>query len=173
MHIPQTIINIEWSGPIPYESAIQSRDPHEDFGIYAIYGGASNGLKDSLLYLGRAKKGSFGWRLEDHASKKLKEGKAVGPFDVHLGRLVGESTPSLDIWERGIDLAEALLIWAHKPPLNVRIGLGDLDESIQDIHVCNWGERRAVLPEVSGLYWSSNAATILKTRYRCDPEKNQ
>ena len=73
------------------------------------------------------------------------------------GRLAGEQTPSNAQWENQIDLAEVLLIHAHKPAQNAS-NIGPLsqlrDKTLRNVHVLNWGDLGALLPEVSGDRWT-------------------
>jgi hypothetical protein len=62
-------------------------------------------------------------------------------------------------------LAERLLIFAHQPPLNRRLGLGSLEPALQSVHVCNWGQRGNIFPEVSGLRWTTKSEQLPKNIY--------
>jgi hypothetical protein len=129
-----TIIHIVWSDPLPYEKAPDFVCDISDFGIYQIYGTHPIYGKDVLLYIGRAMGGSFGWEIPRKESKLINP--KVEGVRVHLGRLAGAATPPNDDWNRQIELAERLLIFAHKPPLNVRVGLGGLDADLHNMR-CN------------------------------------
>ncbi len=78
-------------------------------------------------------------------------------MEIRLGRLVGEQTPSNAQWETQIGLAEVLLINAHKPAQNAS-NIGSLsqlrDKDLRNVHVLNWGDFGALLPEVSGDRWT-------------------
>jgi len=164
MQDPITNIHIIWSDPIPYETVSVFVSDITDFGIYQIYGTHPIHGNDVLLYIGRALGGSFGWEIPRKESK-FNNPKVEG-IRVHLGRLAGAATPPNDVWNRQIELAERLLIFAHKPPLNVRVGLGDLEEILQSVHIYNWGARATILPEVSGLRWTSNGESMPKNIYQ-------
>ena len=74
---------------------------------------------------------------------------------IYAGRLAGEQTPSEGDWSVEIDLAEKLLIYVHKPAYNSK-NLSNLpDSDLQDVHILNWGSYRDLLPELSGLRWTS------------------
>ena len=165
-----TIIHIVWSDPIPYEK-VPEFVGDTDFGIYQIYGSNPAHGSDVLLYIGRAMGGSFGWRVPQHEWRL--DNDDVGDIRVHFGRFAGVATPSDEIWNRQIELAERLLIFAHQPPLNKRVGLGSLDTALQSVHVCNWGVRADMLPEVSGLRWTSYGDTIPKNIYRAGDSNNE
>jgi len=162
MLIPTTIIHIVWSDPIPYDK-VPEFVLDTDFGIYSIYGTHPVRGGDALLYIGRARGGSFGWRVPQHEWQL--DSNVVGEVRVQLGRLAGIATPPDDAWNRQIDLAERLLIFAHQPPLNQRLGLGSLEPELQSVHVCNWGVRGDILPEVSGLRWTTTGEAMPKNLY--------
>jgi len=76
---------------------------------------------------------------------------------IRLGRLYGEQTPSDKQWENQIDLAEVLLINAHKPAQNAS-NIGELshlmDKDLRNVHVLNWGDFGSLLPEITGDRWT-------------------
>ena len=170
MQNPTIILHIVWDGPIPYAN-ITEFVGDTDFGIYQIYGSHPVYGSDVLLYIGRARGGSFGWEVPN------KEGKLDhhddGRIRVHIGRLAGESTPPDTAWNNHIDLAERLLICAHQPALNSQLSLGSWDEQLQPLHVCNWGKRGSLLPEVSGLRWTSSGATMPKNIFRAGAKNDE
>lgn len=165
MQTSTTIIHFVWSDPIPYERVPEFVSDITDFGIYQIYGTHPVHGSDVLLYIGRAMRGSFGWEVPRKEEPKLNNPKVEG-VRVHLGRLADAATPPNDVWDRQIELAERLLIFAHKPPLNVRVGLGGLETALESVHICNWGVRADMFPEVSGLRWTSMSAATPKNIYR-------
>jgi len=156
---------------MPYEKAPDFVCGISDFGIYQIYGTHPIHGKDVLLYIGRAMGGSFGWEVPRKESKFINP--KVEGLRVHLGRLAGAATPPNDAWNRQIELAERLLIFAHKPPLNVRVGLGGLAADLQNVHICNWGLRADMFPEVSGLRWTTKGEAIPKNIYRVGGDTNK
>lgn len=85
---------------------------------------------------------------------------------IYAGRLAGENTPEEDIWSKEIDLAEKLLIRVHKPAYNSKSLSLLRDAELQDIHILNWGDHRDLLPEISGLLWTSNLDTMEYGIYR-------
>lgn len=165
---PSAVLTNSWSSLIPFEKAIEFVSDDTDFGVYQIYGCQPDGIGDELLYIGRVKGGSFGWRIPQH--KGWLDKNNIKNIFVRLGRLCGAITPSDEIWNNEITLAEALLIFAHKPPLNVRVGLGVLEAAAQNVIVLNMGERGEILPEVSGLRWANAenapALTVYSTKSR-------
>ncbi len=146
-----TLINILWTGPHLFEKMPEF--VHDiDFGIYQIYGSHPVYGSDVLLYIGRSQGGSFGWRVPQH--EHWIDNHDDGRMRVHLGRLAGEATPSNEVWEQQIALAERLLIYAHQPAVNQRSSLGEWGRDLQNVHVCNWGRKADLLPEVSGVRWT-------------------
>lgn len=157
-----TPIQIVWTGPFPLADAPKYVNDRIDFGVYQINGTYQD--TSGLVYIGRAMKGSFGWRIEHHAKNKLVE-FGVTDASFFLGRFAGEATPSNSKWEREIELAEALLIHAHRPPMNVRVGLGEVEVHVEQVHVTNWGSIGDLLPEVSGWRWTNWGLSLPKMIY--------
>jgi hypothetical protein len=158
-----TLIHIVWTGPHPFERIPEF--VHDiDFGIYQIYGSHPVYGSDVLLYIGRSQGGSFGWRVPQH--EHWIDNHDDGRMRVYLGRLAGESSPSDGVWNQEIALAERLLIYAHQPARNQRSGLGELESDLQNVHVCNWGRKADLLPEVSGVRWTGKHATTPLRPYR-------
>ncbi len=151
-----TLIHIVWTGPHYFESAPEFFNAEIDFGIYQIYGSHPVNGSDVLLYIGRARGGSLGWRILQHEPWLKNHG--LDSVTIYLGRLSGESTPSDDDWNEQIDVAERLLIYAHQPLLNEHNTLGSWGAEIKYLHVCNWGRRAQLLPEVSGVRWPEKHA---------------
>ena len=160
--LPPGVIQIVWSGPYPFADRDKFYNDQIDFGIYQICGTYEG--TTGLIYIGRARNGSFGWRLEHHAKNKLVEYK-VNDASFYVGRLAGVTTPSNARWEQEINLAESLLIFAHRPPLNIRVGLGELETDVEGVHVCNSGALGSLLPEVSGLRWTNWGQSLPKNVY--------
>ena len=159
---PSTLIQIVWSGPFPLAATGKYVSDRTDFGVYQIYGTYQG--TTGLIYIGRAMKGSFGWRSEHHDKNKLAQ-YGVTDASFRLGRFAGSVTPPNAVWEREIELAESLLIYAHCPPINVRIGLGELETHVERLHITNWGESGSLLPEVSGWRWTKWGESLPKNIY--------
>jgi hypothetical protein len=79
---------------------------------------------------------------------------------VHVGRLSGKVTPEAHDWDKQIERVERLLIFAHRPAHNASGLYRHNDDDIENLHVFNWGERGALLPEVSGLRMKMRFAGI-------------
>ncbi len=162
MHNPTTIIHIHWSGPSTFDQTTSFTND-TDFGIYQIYGSHPVYGSDVLLYIGLSI-GRFGGRIPNH--EWWLEHHDDGRIRVYTGRLKGAETPSDAVWNRHIELAERLLIYAHQPAINKQSSLGGWEAELENVHVCNWGRRADLLPEVSGLRWTGKCNTISMSTYR-------
>lgn len=151
--IPTEIIHIEWEGPLTVDAA-KELTGEGDYGLYQIYGGHPIYGSNALLYIGEARKQQFGARIGQHGWW-LEFNQDAQRASVYVGRLADEVTPTDEIWDERIDLAERLLIFACRPAYNSRQRLGALDVRLYDVHVLNWGSFCDLLPEVSGARWSS------------------
>lgn len=145
-------IHLDWSGPYPYDEALQQRDAARDYGVYQIYGTHPVYGRSVLLYIGKADRQTFGLRLSQEAWRQGADGQDL---KVYLGRLAGYGpTPDADTWSGQIGVAERMLIYAHWPAGNSS-GLNvALDARYHDVCVLNWGQHASLLPEVSGLRYS-------------------
>ncbi len=155
MVLQTKVIHIQWQGPFKLSKIKAIKDESKDYGVYQIYGAHRVYGTNVLLYIGKANKQTFAQRIgqEEWDIWEYNEGKVV----IRLGRLVGEQTPSDKQWENQIDLAEVLLINAHKPAQNAS-NIGELsqlrDKALRNVHVLNWGDFGALMPEVSGDRWT-------------------
>ena len=116
MRFQTKIIHIHWQGPFALPAIKSMKDESRDYGVYQIYGAHRVYGTKVLLYIGKANQQTFAKRIgqEEWDVWEHNEGKVA----IRLGRLVGEQTPSDKQWENQIDLAEVLLINAHKPAQN-------------------------------------------------------
>lgn len=146
------IIHIEWEGPYTLDS-ISTLTDAKDFGVYQIYGSHAVYGSHVLLYIGKADRQTFGVRIPQEAHWQLnKDARAV---QVYVGRLAGETTPSLEQWSQEITDAEKLLIYAHVPASNSQYINRIPEQTLRDVHVLNWGMHRDLLAEVSGARWTA------------------
>jgi hypothetical protein len=153
----ETTIHLEWDGPLTLEDA-KSSNTDGDWGIYQIYGCHPVYGTDVLLYIGKAEGQHFGKRLsQEWWWNYLPD---VNETKIYLGRLAGERAPDDDTWNKHIDRAERLLIFAHRPAWNSQMNLGSLDQELQDVQVFNWGCHRSLLPELSGFRWTSRSHSM-------------
>ena len=158
----EEIIHIQWDGPMSFEDITKDRKYTTaiDYGIYQVCGPHPSYGSNKLLYIGRAQKRTFGVRLTEEGwiHWQLTNGTVV----VYLGRISGSFTPDNDTWNAQIDRAERLLILAHRPSHNSKGLNRNNDPNVGSLHILNWGDRGALLPEVSGARWSSRFAAIDK-----------
>jgi len=147
------IIHLQWSGPFSWAEK-DKLNQNKDYGIYQVYGCHSIYGVDVLLYIGKASKQTFAVRLKQHW-----EYPAHQDFErvsIYVGRCSGwNGTPSNDIWEEQIDLAEKLLILSAMPAYNAQKRIDINDPRLRGLHVLNWGCYRSLLPEASGRRYSS------------------
>jgi hypothetical protein len=106
-----------------------------------------------LLYIGKAQRQTF--------SKRIKQREWETNYDmqsnvaVYVGRLAGNNTPLDNVWDKQITFAEKLLIRSHMPALNQQLFFPEKEhKQLSKIHIINWEERRLLLPEVSGAFWT-------------------
>jgi len=154
-------ISIQWEGPFTLKEASQLTNEDTDYGIYQIYGRHPIYGREALLYIGKANQQTFAIRLKQHEEYWIDE-YCEGSVKVYVGRLAGDKTPSDNCWNKEIDRAEQLLINVHKPAHNSQsIKPFDYkkDKSFFDVHILNWGEYGALLPEVSGDRWTEKWAS--------------
>lgn len=152
------IIHVQWSGPNPFSETVSLNNQQTDDGIYQVYGRHPLYGALALLYLGRAQKSTFGKRLSQEGWESWQN--AEGAVQVHLGRLSGEAAPDEQARHTQIARVERLLIFAHRPAHSASGLYRHGDDDIENLHVFNWGERGALLPEVSGLRMSMRFAVI-------------
>lgn len=144
-----TIIHVQWDGPFALDQLEEMNNGY-DYGVYQVYGSHPIYGSDVLLYIGKAGQQTFRVRLQQELWQYNQD---AGNIKYYLGRLAGERTPNDAQWEQQIDLVEALLIHSHWPAGNSHYiqGLGANVDQMGNLHVLNWGQRRDLLSEVSGL----------------------
>ena len=120
MQLQTKIIHIYWQGPLQLTEIKSVKNESKDYGVYQIYGTHRVYGTNVLLYIGKANQQTFAKRIgqEEWDVWEYNEGKV----EIRLGRLYGEHTPSDAQWENQIDLAELLLINAHKRNSPISIG---------------------------------------------------
>jgi hypothetical protein len=128
----------------------------KDKGLYQVY--AHHPVYGrNLVYIGKTDGSTFGQRIAVH---RWETGSENDPerVEYYVGRLAGETTPSIDKWTQEIRLAEALLINSHGPAYNSSY-ITDLlsKDKYGHVRVLNWGAVRSLHREVSGLMWSPEA----------------
>ena len=158
-----TAIHLQWHGPFTLEQVRELNADH-DYGVYQVYGSHPVYGSDVLLYIGKSSEQTFSVRLQQEAWHYNED---AGNVRYYVGRLAGERTPGDAEWSHQIGLLETLLIHSHWPAANSRNiqGLGAHATEIADIHVLNWGQRRSLLSEVSGLMLTDRYNVI--PNYHC------
>lgn len=153
--IPSSIeyVHLQWDGPITWEEKAKLASAI-DYGVYQIYGYHPVHGVDSLLYIGKASRQSFAVRLSQQVDWIYDAD--FGRLNIYVGRCSGwDRTPSIPLWERQIDLSEKLLILAHRPGWNAQKNIDRKSKDLSRLHIFNWGYHRSLLPEVSGLRYTS------------------
>lgn len=153
--IPSSIecIHLQWDGPITWAEKDKLVSA-KDYGIYQVYGCHPVHGADCLLYIGKACKRKFATRLKEHVDWMADAD--FGRLSIYVGRCSGwDGTPSNPLWERQIDLSEKLLILAHRPGWNAQMNIDWKSPELARLHIFNWGCHRSLLPEVSGLRYTS------------------
>ena len=143
------VIHLQWDGPFTLQE-VQGMNDDYDYGVYQVYGSHPVYGSDVLLYIGKASEQTFSTRLRQEYWHYNQDARNIRYY---VGRLAGERTPNDADWGHQIDVVETLLIHSHWPAANSRNiqTLGDHAAEITDMHVLNWGARRSLLSEVSGL----------------------
>lgn len=153
MEITNTyIIQINWDGPYGLRDLPNLKNEEIDYGIYQVYGNHPVYGNDVLLYIGKADYQTLGKRISQEDWINTNDSNNT---KLYVGRLHGSQNPNNDVWSKEIDLAERLLIYVHKPAYNSKSISTLPDTEIQNIHILNWGHHRDLLPEISGLRWTS------------------
>ena len=144
-----TVIHVQWDGPFTSEQILELNDDF-DYGVYQVYGSHPIYGSDVLLYIGKASQQTFSVRIKQEQWSYNQDGRNIRYY---VGRLAGERTPKDDEWARQIDMIEGLLIHSHWPAGNSQYiqSLGGNASQLAKIHILNWGQRRGLLSEVSGL----------------------
>ncbi|ALC92074.1 hypothetical protein AM500_21465 [Bacillus sp. FJAT-18017] len=157
------LIQINWDGSFKLSDLPNLMNEDSDYGIYQIYGNHPVYGSDVLLYIGKADYQTLGKRISQESWLYNNDSNNI---KIYVGRLAGDTTPSDDSWSKGIDLAERLLIYAHKPAHNSKSVLTIPDTDMQNIHILNWGHHRDLLPEVSGLRWTNKLGDYYPESYK-------
>ena len=161
-------IRIEWDGPyslidIGYNEETGKytlddilNDECKDFGIYQVYGFHPIYGNDVLLYIGQAARQTFAKRLSQEAWEYNADYKNI---KFYVGRLFAKNQPpSEKIWDKMIDIAEKMLIFAHEPARNssniltISRDKAKLEE-FKNIRIFNYDNYRSLMPEISGELW--------------------
>lgn len=157
------IIHIQWNGPYNLTQLSNLMNDETDYGIYQIYGTHPVYGSDVLLYIGKADRQTLGKRISQEDWQNNNDSNNI---KIYVGRLHGTSNPNEELWSTEIDLAERLLIYVHSPAYNSKSISTLTDSEFQDIHILNWGQHRSLLPEISGLRWTSKLDEVEYELYK-------
>lgn len=164
------LIQIDWEGPFNLSNLNSLMNEDIDYGIYQIYGKHQTYGNDVLLYIGKADQQTVGKRISQEDWDYVNDSNNI---KIYIGRLHGYQTPSDPEWSYEIDLAERLLIYVHKPAYNSKSISTLSDTKLQEVHILNWGHHRDLLPEVSGLRWTSKLDVLVYEVYKLSGMKKK
>ncbi|MEK3981638.1 hypothetical protein MKY37_21785 [Psychrobacillus sp. FSL K6-2836] len=157
------LIQIQWEGPYKLIELPSLMREDTDYGIYQIYGNHPIYGNDVLLYIGKSDCQTIGKRVFQEDWINTNDSNNI---KIYVGRLHGPQNPTYEIWSKEIDLAERLLIYVHKPAYNSKSISSLPDSELQNIHILNWGHHRNLLPELSGLRWTSKLNYLKYETYK-------
>ena len=140
-------IHVVWEGPISLRDALNLKSS-SDYGLYQYYGCHPMYGYNTLLYVGKAQKQTFGARIVQHNWEVW----SSGDIELYVGRIHSVEPLDENEWENQIDLAERIILQSHTPSFNSS-NLNTIGYKGEDIRVLNWGKRRLLLPEVSISRW--------------------
>ena len=145
-----TVIHVQWDGPFSLEQVSELNNEDHDYGVYQVYGSHPIYGSDVLLYIGKASQQTFATRLRQEPWLYNQDARNIRYY---VGRLAAEQTPKETEWDRQIGMVEALLVHSHWPARNSQYvqSLGTNASQLSNIQILNWGQRRDLLGEVSGL----------------------
>ena len=161
-------IRITWEGPysladIGYNEEEEKyniknsklNDKKVDYGIYQIYGFHPVYGDNALLYIGQAKDQTFAKRLSQEGWEYNADFKNI---QIYVGRLFADEQPSATEWNKLIDIAEKMLIYAHAPAMNssniVNVSKDKkFLKKCENIRIFNYDQCRSLFPEISGEMW--------------------
>ena len=158
-----SLIQILWDGPYSITDLVKLKNEEIDYGIYQIYGHHPVYGNGVLLYIGKADFQTIGQRVSQENWLDTNDSNNT---QIYVGRCHGSKNPTQTEWSVEIDLAEQLLIYVHKPAYNSK-GISSIEDlKFQDIHILNWGNYRSLLPEISGLRWTSKLDDLVFEMYK-------
>ncbi|MGH0437569.1 hypothetical protein ACQVOM_25725 [Bacillus basilensis] len=158
-----SLIQILWDGPYSITDLVKLKNEETDYGIYQVYGNHPIYGNDVLLYIGKADCQTLGKRISQENWPDTNDSNNT---KIYVGRFYGSKNPTQTEWSVEIDLAERLLIYVHKPAYNSKSISSLKDLKFQDIHILNWGNYRSLLPEISGLRWTSKLDNLVFEMYK-------
>lgn len=152
-------IHIFWEGPFSLDQVVQVNDEDRDYGVYQIYGQHPLYGNSVLLYIGLVRSQTFGKRIPQEEWDDRPDHQNT---QVYVGRLAGRNKITNDEWEKQIEHAEKLLIYAHKPVFNTQNTKSLPEEDVLGNRIYNWSSHRDLFPEVSGSRFTSRFNHIVE-----------
>jgi len=121
-------------------------------GIYAVYADHTVYGRNVLIYIGRTKR-DIKKRIGEHGD--FIDTNLMN-FEYYFGEILNRDDVNKENLESAVIEIETLLINAHCPAYNANAikGIINTKEYYKTV-VLNWDDRGAILPEVSGLRYSS------------------
>lgn len=155
MSVPsEQIIHIHWEGPLGIDSVTSRTAVESDrASLYQVYGTYASFTSPVLLYIGRTYRDApdrlleHEWIIGTDYTRQVSDSQHV---ELYMGTVYAEK--AVKNQNALIDQCEALLIFAHKPVLNVMAK--NKVPKYQGIRVFNWLDYRNLMPELSDLRWS-------------------
>jgi len=148
-------IYIQWKGPFScsnlYNGLSNNDDTFNDKGVYQIYGHHPLYGSDALLYIGKTFDTFYNRLNNNHLDYYECSVCDTQDIRIYIGRLVGNKPENDEKWQNEINIAEQLLIIAHKPATNtsgIKWWLQDVE--LQDYLIVNRGNYRSLMPEIYG-----------------------
>lgn len=134
------------------EDLSKIKDETKDYGIYQIYGYHPLYGHSVLLYIGQAISQTFGLRIRQESWELNEDHENI---EIYVGRLASKNSVTIDDWNKRIDQAEKLLIYAHSPAYNTQNTRSLPEDYILKNKIFNWNSKRDLFPEVSGSRYTS------------------
>ena len=156
MKIEAEVISLIWSGPYKMDDFLKE-SKNQGSGVYQIYGTHNIYGPDTLLYIGKTEKNSFGERISWHNEEwTYDEGSDV---DIYLGCIDSKERMNKSKRNNQIDRAERLLIYYATPPYcsKGKKSFGKMPPTI----LLNYRRRKRVPYVISSIY------------EQFDPEQNE
>src|SRR3989338_9084325 len=140
-------IHIFWEGPITLKELAEKDDKNRDYGVYQIYGHHPLYGSDVILYIGCVKNRTFAQRIPE---EKWDDRPDPNNTQIYIGRFAGRNRITQEVWDKQIEHAEKLLIYAHKPAFNTQNTKSLSESDLLECRIYNWESHRDLFPEVSG-----------------------
>jgi hypothetical protein len=157
-------IHLVWEGPFSHQEALSLNAP-SDYGLYQYYGDHPIYGSNTLLYVGKASRQTFGQRFAQHNWEIW----ASNDVEIYVGRVFALEALDEHDWEKRIDMAERIILQSHGPSFNSS-NLNTIGHGGEDSRILNWGKRKMLLPEVSTSRWEGDFAVGNRLRHEFRPQ---